>query len=610
MTNRLDRLKELVETEGLIGSSRKVGQYVNWRLRGRPTPGDEYRNWLKAAARVRPIGTDPTVGFSVVMPVYNTDPEYLEKAVESVVQQTHQKWELIIVDDGSSRSATSRIAERLAETDTRISLIARETNEGIAAATNAGIEAAVYEWITFMDHDDLLHLDALAWFSTCAKGSDLIYSDEDKIDASGRRHSPTWKPAWSSRLLLSVNYINHLTAVRTDMVRQIGGIRLGFDGAQDHDLMLRISEIPDLRVTHIPHVLYHWRIWGKSFSQSAGSSLASEASGLRSVADAIERRGWQADSTLSTGSPFNYRPRFREVSPLPTVKVVIPTRDRMCLLRRCVSSVLNRSDGVSIHLVIVDNGSAHPSTIAYLEELGSRGDVSVIRIDDAFNYSALCNEGARTGPETDFLLMLNNDVEVLGRQWLQQMVGWLVADPAVCAVGTKLLYPDGTVQHGGVVLGLGGVAGHYADGQDDAPRLNNHHDQAREVTAVTAAALLVRSEDFSAVEGFREEMPLVYQDVDLCMRLSRETGGSIVYDPTYPADHHGSASRAKHSPEQAYGVHRFQLLWNEEIGRGDQFYSPHVSLSESDFSLRSIPKDDAEFASRFAPRSNPKVSNG
>ncbi|MCL1598709.1 MAG: glycosyltransferase [Actinomycetia bacterium] len=605
---RLQRLKVLVKTEGLIGSSRKLGGYARWRLRGSPTKYDGYAAWMKAAENVHPIGTDSKVGFTVIMPVYNTDPGYLSDAVESVLGQTHRNWQLIMVDDASTRQDTKRTAGSLAALDDRITLITRETNEGIAGATNASIEAATHEWIAFMDHDDLLHPEALAWFSTCAADSDLIYSDEDKLDASGWHHSPTWKPDWSSRLLLCMNYINHLTAIRTDVLRDIGGIRTGFDGAQDHDLMLRVSEIPGLRVTHIPHVLYHWRIWSESFSQSSESSLAAERSGLAAVADAIERRGWEADSSLGTGSPFNYRPRFREIEPRPLVKVVIPTRDHAQLLQKCVEGISNRTDGVDVHIVIVDNGSVKASSLEYLEQLDCRDDVSVVRIDDEFNYSALCNRGAVTGPDADYLLMMNNDVEVVGRKWLQQMTGWLIADPAVCVVGTKLVYSNHTVQHGGVVLGLDGVAGHYADHQDDAPLLNNLHDQAREVTAVTGAVLLIRSEDFFSVGGFREELPLVYQDTDLCMRLSRETGGSILYDPTYPLKHVGSATRASHNPEQTYGVYRFQMLWGDELARGDRFYNPHMTRSAPDFSLRELPDDDAEFAARFVPRPDPQES--
>lgn len=599
----VQRLRDLVAEEGAASAAKVAWEYVRWRSHGRPFEYDEYAEWIEAVEAIRPSRIDSNAGFSVVMPVYNTDPAYLSEAVESVVTQTHRKWELVMVDDASTRGSTSRAAAALSASDPRISLITLESNGGIAVATNAGIDQAKYEWIAFMDHDDRIHRDALAWFSGCAVSSDLIYSDEDKLDEAGRRHNPTLKPAWSSRLLLSNNYVNHLAAVRTSIVRDLGGLRAGFDGAQDHDLMLRVSEIPGLRVTHVPNVLYHWRIFSRSFSNLTESSRSSEESGLRAVGDAIGRRGWSADSSLGTGSWFNYRPRFRELSPRPSVKAVVPTRDHVGMLRKCVSSVLARSDGVDLHLVVVDNGSAKAKTIAYLAELEARDDVTVIHIDDEFNYSDLCNQGAEAGPKTDYLLMLNNDVEVQGRNWLKQMTGWLDADPAACAVGTKLLFRDGTIQHAGVVLGLRGVAGHYAEDQDNAPQANNLHDQAREVTAVTGAALLVRSEDFFAVGGFRTELPLVYQDTDLCMRLSHDTGGSIIYDPTYPLVHRGSASRAKFSPEQAYGVARFQFLWSEELIAGDDFYSPHLDLTETDFVLRALPTDVSTFAPRFNPRS-------
>lgn len=607
MDDRLERITQMLRSEGFTGAVRAVAAYVWWVVRGKPDHRDIYQRWMDAADSVLPENPDPDVGFSVVMPVYNTDPVYLERAVGSIVEQVHQRWQLVMVDDCSTNAETVSAARRLAQTDDRIDLVVRSDNGGIAAATNSGMEVARHEWTAFMDHDDRLHENALTWFSSVAAHADLIYSDEDKLDADDRRHSPTWKPAWSPRLLLGINYINHLTAVRTDLARSLGGIRRGFDGAQDHDFMLRLAEVPDLRVVHIPNVLYHWRIWSDSYSQTPESSLASERSGLKAVGEAVERRGWDSQVGLSTGTPYNYRPRFGALSPPPTVKIIIPTRDRVGLLRTCVRSVLERTDGADVHVVIIDNGSVKDSTARYLAELDTREDFTVRRIDDRFNYSMLCNEGARTGPDTEYLVFLNNDVEILARKWLQQMLGWLHADPDVCAVGTKLFYRKGKIQHAGVVLGLGGVAGHYDDGQGDGPKLNDHHDQVREVTAVTAALLAVRTSDFAAVGGFNEDMPLVYQDVDLCMRLASETGGAVLYDPTYPATHLGSASRKKHEPAQTYGVFRFQMLWSDAIRDGDRYYSPHLTTEMSDLSMMGIPADRAAFTARFRPRwSGPK----
>ena len=336
---RVQRLNELVRKEGVVASSRTVGGYLAWRLRGRPTKYDEYAGWMKAAEDVHPIGVDPEVGFTVIMPVYNTDPAYLSDAVESVMEQTHQQWQLILVDDVSTRGDTKRMAAQLASRDARISLITGEINQGIAGATNVGIEAAAHQWVAFMDHDDLLHRDALAWFSTCAAESDLIYSDEDKLDPSGRRHSPTWKPAWSSRLLLSINYINHLTAIRTEILRDVRRYSSVSMAPRITISCFACWRCPTCVPRISPLFSTTGAIWSESFSQSADSGLRSERSGLAAVADAITRRQWEADSTLSTGSPFNYRPRFRERVPRPTVKVVIPTRDRARLLQRCVSGV-------------------------------------------------------------------------------------------------------------------------------------------------------------------------------------------------------------------------------------------------------------------------------
>jgi GT2 family glycosyltransferase len=542
------------------------------------------------------------VSFSIVCPVYNTPPKLLEECVDSVIGQTHGEWELILVDDASTAASTKRALTTLEGRDARVRVVTLGTNGGIGVATNAGIEAAGHDYLVFMDHDDRLAASALEWLSTCCPEADLVYTDEDKITEEGEHWAPFFKPSWSPRMLLGLNYINHVTCVRRSLVDDVGGILPGTDGVQDHDLLLRLSE-RGLKVAHIPYVAYHWRAWRESVAGDPSSKVEVEARGIEMVQRAIDRRGWNATAALGDGAPFNYRVLFNELDERPQVKIVIPTRDHVRMLRDAIDGVFERTDGVDVHLVVVDNGSQKPKTLEYLDQLErDHTNVTVIRIDDAFNFSLLCNSGAAAGPQTPYLLFLNNDIEVLHRKWLQQMVGWLDADPEIVGVGVKLLFPDRTIQHAGVIIGFGGIAGHYAAREPNQPHLGNLHDQTREVACLTAACLLVRTEDFRSVGGYNEDLQIDFQDVDFCLRLRTELGGELVYDPTYPMIHQESASRGSTEASNGYTVARMRFLWGDVLSSEDPYYSPHFSLNHHDFSLRAVPDEGDDMDERFAVR--------
>lgn len=562
--------------------------------------------WHEAFGSLMPGTTNPDAGFSIVCPVFNTPPDLLRQCVDSVVRQTHGNWELVLVDDASTSSVTRTELQTLEATDTRIRVEFLEDNSGIAGATNHAVSLATKSHLIFLDHDDLLAPTALSWLASVAGDADLIYTDEDKVDEEGHHHSPFFKPDWSPRLLLSVNYINHITCLRRSVFVEVGGLRPGFDGVQDHDLLLRLAEIPGLRVVHIPNLLYHWRAWAESTSSRPASKSHVEERGVKAIQDALDRRGWAATAGLGNGSPFNYRPYFHPQPEPPLVKIVMPTRDRVELLQKAVKGVLDRTDGVDVHLVVIDNGSQERGTLEYLASLPADHErLDVVRVDDAFNYSRLCNQGAAAGPEAPYLLFLNNDVEVIHRRWLQQLVGWLESDDKIVAVGPKLLFPDRTIQHAGVIVGFGGIAGHYAGYLPDQPQGGNLHDQAREVGCLTAACLLVRSNVFSKIGGFCEDLPTDFQDVDFCLRLRKELGGTLVYDPTYPLIHLQSASRGTLGAASGYTVARMEFLWGEELGRGDPYYSPHLSRWAHDFRLATIPTEPDARHKRLVPGKNP-----
>jgi GT2 family glycosyltransferase len=536
--------------------------------------------------------------------VFNTPPGILDECIGSVYDQTYPHWELILVDDASSDPDTAGMLNKWRARDGRISVIRNHENFGISRATNRGIAEASGEFVAFVDHDDVLTSTALEWVASCAK-ADLIYSDEDKIGAITEHREPFFKPAWSPRLLLGINYINHLLVVRTELLRKLGGLRTGYEGAQDHDLLLRLSELP-LTVAHIPAVMYHWRSWEQSTAQSAGHFSEAEERGRQAIEDAVHRRGLNARVGLGAGAPFNHRVLWQPEPDPPLVKVVIPTRDHVKMLRRVVDGLLNRTDGVRIHLVIVDNGSAKQQTYDYLTELVARHrNVTIIRIDDAFNYSRLCNAGAAAGPDAPLLLLLNNDVQIRHRDWLLQLSGWL-RDPVVKGVGPKMRFPDGTIQHSGVVVGLGGIGNHYAMHLPDQPRHGNLHDQAREVQCVTAACMLIRADDFAKVGGFDESLPVDFQDVDLCLRLRYDVGGILMYDPTYPLIHEQSASRGMEGAASGYTVARFNFRWEELVRSPDPYYNPHLVLhlkeGRHELDLAAIPDDRRVKGMRMTPR--------
>jgi glycosyltransferase involved in cell wall biosynthesis len=615
--SKLHRVKEVWAEQGAGGTWRVVADYAKWKMHGSPVEileraSPTYEAWMGAYANLRPQRsiTHPNVGFSIICPVYNTPPRLLNECVGSVLDQTHENWELILVDDASTSTTTREMLAAAQTRDRRIRLVTLDENGGIGAATNAGIGAAGNDYTVFMDHDDRLAPGALEWLSTCCPVADLVYTDEDKITEDGEHWGPFFKPSWSPRLLLGLNYINHLTCVRTSLLNDVGGILPGTDGVQDHDLLLRLSE-RDITVAHVPFVAYHWRAWSESVAGNPSSKVEVEARGLEMVQRAIDRRGWNARASLGDGAPFNYRVLFNEPVEQPTVKIIIPTRDHLRMLRQTVDGVFNRTDGIDFHLVVVDNGSVKPKTLAYLDALAHDHDnVTVVRIDDAFNFSVLCNAGAVAGPETPYLLFLNNDIEILHREWLQQLVGWLDADPGVVGVGAKLLFPDRSIQHAGVIIGFGGIAGHYAAREPNQPSLGNLHDQAREVACVTAACMLVRTEDFKTVDGFNETLHLDFQDVDFSLRLRTELGGELLYDPTYPMIHLESATRGSAGASNGYTVARMRFLWGDLLSSEDPYYSPHFSLNHHDFTLRDLPDDEGDLREHIEARWTGTPSDG
>ena len=558
---------------------------------------DEYDRWArryyeKLRARVAagrqavreqdPVPAEPLV--SVLMPTYRPLLSDFEAAVDSVIAQTYANWELIIIDDGGKSEAVSERIDRFCAQDGRIRCIRRSRNVGIARATNLGMEAARGDWTAFFDHDDVLVDVALEVMvrEAARTGARLLYSDEDKLDQAGYFREPNLKPDWSYRYLLGCNYVCHLTMIETATMRAVGPLRRDYDGAQDHDFILRCAELlePAL-IHHVPELLYHWRITPNSTAADVSNKHYAVAAGVKCVADHLTRAGRPARVTSINGLTI-YDVEWLATDE-PAVRIIIPFRDQAATTRRCVEALLACTRYRNYEVVLVDNWSTATDARAFLDEIAGHERVRLLRVVEEFNYSRLNNLAAGDSPAT-FTVFLNNDVFVSDPDWLHRMVGEAMAGEDVGIVGAKLLYPDRTVQHAGVLVGTHGVAAHAHLGvPDDDYGYIGRARLAQEFVAVTAACLLVRSAMFHAVGGFDEtHLRVAYNDVDLCLKI-HERGWRVVWCAGALAEHHESLSRGSDQrPEHEARLFREQQVMLERWGdkpffREDPFYNPNFA---------------------------------
>ena len=541
-------------------------------------------NEQRAAELLASIERSPLI--SIVMPVYNVDRKWLIAAVESVRRQFYPKWELCIADDASPREETRQALRDIeAFGDARIKIRRLGKNLGIGGASNAALEIATGEYVGLLDNDDELTRDALLEVALRinADDPDLIYSDEDKIDENGNNVEPYFKSDYSPDYLLCNNYICHFSVIRRRLFLDVGGFRPGFDGAQDFDLMLRVCERAK-KIVHIPKILYHWRkIPGSTAATSAGKPYTHEA-GKRAVAAALQRRGVSGESQ-SGPFPNTYRVR-RAIVGEPLVSILVPFRDKAALLDTCFTSILAKTDYANFEIIGIDNGSTDAATLRLIERLPHRdARVRFVRYDAAFNFSAINNFGAKHA-RGEHLVFLNNDTEVIATEWLRAMLEHSQREE-VGVVGAKLLYSDRTIQHAGVILGLGGMAGHshlmspaHHHGYFSRPQL------IQNLSAVTFACAMTRKAVFEQLQGLNEtELAIAFNDVDYCLR-AREAGYLVVYTPYAELYHHESKSRGYENDrgkrerlarETAY----MQRRHGDVLQKGDPYYNPNLSLTNN-----------------------------
>jgi glycosyltransferase involved in cell wall biosynthesis len=550
-------------------------------------------------ARITRMSAKPLM--SVVMPVYNPEPAFLQEAIASVQSQIWPNWELCIADDASTDHRIPALLAQAASVDPRIRWIRREANGHISAASNTALGLARGEWIVLIDHDDRLAPEALYEMAAAAAANPtarVIYSDEDKIDERGRRSNPYFKSDLDPELLLSQNMVNHLGAYRRDLLEKIDGFRIGLEGSQDHDLVLRcLAEVGVDAFVHIPAVLYHWRQTSapSSFSQASLDRCASAS--RRAVAEYLAERGIAADLVPAPLAPAYSRVVYHLPSPAPLVSVIVPTRDRAELLGPCIRGVLDRTDYPAIEVLIVDNDSIEPATHALFGTFAADPRVRILHRPGPFNYPAL-NNGAVQEARGEILLLLNNDTLVIEPGWLRELVSHAVR-PGIGAVGAKLLYADRTIQHGGVLLGMGigteTVAGHYGHGSaENAPGPFGWLALTRSVSAVTAACLAVKRADYLAVGGMDEtNLQVAFNDVDFCLRL-RAAGLRNIFTPHARMLHFESKSRGyEDTPEKQARfmseVRFMRATWGAAL-ESDPFWNPNMSLVDARHSIAPKPR--------------------
>ena len=536
--------------------SEEAANYQAWLERHQPTAAELRRQrTVSETWTTRPL-------VSVLMPVYNAQPGWLEDAIESVRAQSYDNWELCIADDASTLPAVRETLERFAATDPRIKVTYRSDNGGISAASNSALGLATGEYVGLLDHDDVLAPHAL--FSMVQHVLDhpdhaLVYSDEDKILVDGTRGDPFFKPDWSPDLMLCVNYVCHFTVIRRDAVNRAGGFTDGYDGAQDYDLFLRVIDL-GAAVGHVADILYSWRMSPQSTAYTGSAKPQAVDAGQRAVAASLDRRNVDAH-VVAARVPGRHQVRYR-IAGSPLVSIVIPTRDRADLLRTCIESVASKSTYRNYEIVIVDNDSRDPQARQYLDTCGHQ----VVPYPEHFNYSRAVNLGVASS-KGEHILLLNNDVEVIQPEWIEALLEH-AQQPQVGAVGARLLYPDGRPQHEGIAVGLGFLAGNLDHGHYFELGLTT-----RDVTGVTGACMMIPRSVYEAVGGFDEGLRVAFNDVDFCLRL-RRAGYWIVYEPLAELYHHESASRGKLHPmeDEAFFIQR----WGSWEALHDPFVNGNV----------------------------------
>lgn len=531
------------------------------------------------------------IKFSVLVPLYNTPESFLKAMIESVQAQTYKNWELCLADGSDSEhSFVGEICKKYADGDKRIKYEKLERNLGISENTNACIKMATGEYIALFDHDDLLHPSALyeVMRAICEHGADFIYTDENTFSEEPRdAYNPHFKPDFSPDTLRSYNYICHLSVFSRELLDSVGYFRSEYDGSQDYDLILRLTEKAK-KVFHIRKILYYWRAHKNSVAQDVAAKPYTVTAAKKALAAHLERCGLKGE-VLDSSVPTTYHIKY-EIDGNPLISVIIPNKDHTDDLDICLKSLYEKSSYKNFEVIIVENNSTEKETFEYYEALTQKhGNIKIVTWEGNFNYSAINNFGVNYA-KGEYILLLNNDVEIINGSCLEEML-MFAQRKDVGAVGAKLYYSDDTVQHAGVILGLGGTAGHaHKHFGRSHPGYMARASIAQNLTACTAACLMMRRDVFDEVGGLDESFEVAFNDVDLCMKI-REKGYLVVFTPYAELYHYESKSRGNDStPEKLERfrgeIDRFKEKWQKQLDDGDPYYNPNLTLTRDDFSLK------------------------
>lgn len=532
------------------------------------------------------------ITISVLVPLYNTPEKYLREMIESVQNQTYRNWQLCLADGSDAEHGdVETIVKSYVAKDERIVYQKLDENRGISENTNACIEMATGTYIALFDHDDLLHPSALhrVMKVICEKNADFIYTDEATFinDDPAQIINAHFKADFAIDTLRSYNYICHLSVFTRELLDKVGYFRKECDGSQDYDLILRLTEQANT-IVHIPELLYFWRGHANSTAQDIQSKPYIVDAAHKALADHLDRCGLKG-SVGDSSIPSTYRIRY-DIEGNPLVSIIIANKDEIKTLDTCIQSILTLSTYTNYEIIIVENNSTSPLTFEYYEQLQQEfPQVRVITWKDKFNYSAINNFGFKEA-KGDYVILLNNDVEIITKNWIEEMLMFAQRGD-VGAVGAMLYYPDDTIQHAGVIIGIGGVAGHsHKCYERNSYGYMSRATIAQNLSAVTFACVMMRSEVFAAVNGLDEAFEVAFNDVDMCMRI-RKAGFLIVFTPYAELYHYESKSRGmEDTPEKMKRfegeVHRFRDRWMAELDAGDPYYNPNLTLEREDFTLK------------------------
>jgi glycosyltransferase involved in cell wall biosynthesis len=602
------RAVEVIRDEGFIEFYKKIHNRISPQSRASSkifeAPQEDYETWIQMYATLRAedreviqnrialLKARPVI--SIVMPTFNPPLHYLREAIDSIIQQLYPYWELCIADDASTDSRVKEVLNQYASQDSRIKVCFREKNGHISAASNTALQMASGQWVALIDQDDLISEDALYRVAELInQDSDLklIYSDEDKIDINGKRIRPYFKPDWNLDLFYSHNLVSHLGVFHKDTLVAIGGFQEGLDGSQDYDLALRFIEVISASaIGHIPRVLYHWRIHEQSTAQNPDAKPYAMLAGERAINEHLARKGIKGQVSLMK---YGYRPKYELPESAPQVSLIIPTKDNLKLIKSCINSILEKTTYKNYEIILVDNGSTDTNVLHYYQTIADQRNIRLIEFPGKFNYSAMNNYAVQfaTGK---ILGLLNNDIEVISPDWIEELVSHALRDE-IGAVGAKLLYPNDTIQHSGVLIGVAGLANHahrhfdsLAYGYYGRGALVNNY------SAVTGACLFIRKSLYLQAGGLDENnLKISYNDVDFCLKLVK-LGYRNLYNPWAILYHHESASRGyDRDPEAAKQFLEestyFEKKWADFISC-DPMYNVNLSNTKEDFSLSWPPR--------------------